>query len=97
MPWFLDYLCGMCVPHPANDVRRHHLYKKKATLMNLNLWMDKEYRQRQEEKTVRDHKRDIIPNCIISYIPLFFFWLGVLLLAMYSIFHAGNSWTLSKY
>ena len=43
--------------------------------MNLNLLMDEEYLQRQEEKTVRDHKRDIIPNCIISY-RYFFFWLG---------------------
>ena len=31
-------------PHPANDEKRHHLYKKKKrTLKNLNLWMDEEY------------------------------------------------------
>ena len=78
MPWPLDYLCGMCGPHPANDEKRHHLYnKKKRTLKNLNLWMDEEYLQCKEEKTVRDHKRDIIPNCIISYC-FFFFWLGIL-------------------
>ena len=34
--------------------------------------MDEEYLQRKEEKTVRDHKRDIIPNCIISYCCCFF-------------------------
>ena len=76
MPWSLDYLCGMCGPHPANDEKRHRLYLKKTrTLMNLNLWMDEEYLQHQEEKTIRDHKRDFIPNCIISYC-YYFFWLG---------------------
>ena len=48
--------------------------KKKRTLKNLNLWMDEEYLQRKEERTVRDHKRDIIPNCIISYIYFFLAW-----------------------
>ena len=49
--------------------------------------MDEEYLQCQEEKTVRDHKRDIIQNCIISYR---YFFLGLVLLAMHSIFHAGR-------
>ena len=75
MPWPLDYLCGICGPHSANDEKRHHLYKKKRTLKNLNMWMDEEYLQRREEKIVRDHKRDIIPNCIISY--RYFFLVGV--------------------
>ena len=83
------------VPHPVNDEKRHHLYnKKKRTLNNLNLWMDEEYLQCQEGKTVRDHKRDIIPNCIISYRYFFLSWCTIIL-AMHSIFHAGNSRTLS--
>ena len=36
------------------------------TLKDLNLWNDEEYLQRKEERTVRDDKRDIIPNCIIT-------------------------------
>ena len=64
-----DYLRGMCGPHPANNEKRHHLYKKFwRTLKDLNLWNDEEYLQRKEERTVRvrDDKRDIIPNCIIT-------------------------------
>ena len=36
------------------------------TLKELNLWNHEEYLQRKEERTVRDDKRDIIPNCIIT-------------------------------
>ena len=65
-----------CVVHIQQTTKKGIIFIKKIkqTLMNLNLWMDEEYLQRQEEETVRDHKRDIIPNCIISY--SFFFWLG---------------------
>ena len=84
-----------CVAHIQQITKKGIFFIKKniRTLMNLNLGMDEEYLQHQEEKTVRDHKRDIIPNCIISYCNFFFFF-G---LVMHSIFHAGNYWMLSKY
>ena len=41
--------------------------------------MDEEYLQRQEEKTVRYHKRDITPNCIISFITCFLAWCTIII------------------
>ena len=52
---------------PIQQTTKKANKKKKRTLKNLNLWIDEEYLQRKEERTVRDHKRDVIPNCIISY------------------------------
>ena len=59
--------------------------KKKRTLKNLNLWMDEEYLQRLEENTVRDHKRDIIPNCIISHRYFFMAWFTIIISNAYDI------------
>ena len=65
---------GCVVPHPANDEKRHRLYIKFwKTLKDLNLWNDEEITAaRKEERTVRDDKRDIIPNRIIT---VYFFFI----------------------
>ena len=61
------YLRGMCGPHLANNEKRHLLcIKFWRTLKDFNLWNDEKHLQRKEERTVRDDKRDIIPNCIIT-------------------------------
>ena len=90
MTWPLDYLCGMYGPHPANDKKGIIFInkKKKRTLKNMNLWIDEEYLQRKEERTVRDHKRDVIPNCRVIFLA----WCTILAMHIISIFHAGNSW-----
>ena len=67
----LTYLClrGSCSPHPANDEKRYVLYKKFWGLLNdVGLWKDNDYLSRKEEKTVRDDKRDVMPDCVIKVI-----------------------------
>ena len=62
-----DFLRGSCGPHPANDGKRHRLYRMFWGLLNtLGVWKDEEYLQRKKTQTVRDDKRDIIPKCIIT-------------------------------
>ena len=62
-----SYLQGQCDPHPANSEKQHMLYKKFwRTLKDLKVWRDEGYLLRKEERTARDDKRDIIPDCIIK-------------------------------
>ena len=62
-----SYLQGQCDPHPANSEKRHMLYKFFwRTLKDLKVWRDEGYLLRKEERTARDDKRDIIPDCIIK-------------------------------
>ena len=61
-----EYLRGSAGPHDANDEKRYVLYRKFwRTLKTLGLWQAEEYLMRKELRTVRDDKRDIIPNCVI--------------------------------
>ena len=60
------FLRGQCGPHPANDEKRHRLYRLFwSTLKDLGMWRDDEYLQRKQERTVIGDRRDIIPDCII--------------------------------
>ncbi|XP_064397775.1 uncharacterized protein LOC135344493 [Halichondria panicea] len=61
-----DFLRGSCGPHPANDEKRHQLYRKFWRLLNtLRVWVDDEYLARKETKTVIHDKREIIPKCVV--------------------------------
>ena len=62
-----DFLRGSSSPHPANDEKRHRLYRLFwRSLKDLGLWRDEEYLARKEIRTSRDDKRDIIPKCVIT-------------------------------
>ena len=64
-----DFLRGSCSPHPANDEKRYVLYRKIWGLLNdVGLWKDDDYLSRKEEKTARDDKRDVMPDCVIKVI-----------------------------
>ena len=61
----LDFLKGSCDPHPANDEKRHRLYRMFwRLLVSLGLWNDPEYILRKEIRTVRDERREILPECV---------------------------------
>ena len=61
-----EYLRGSASPHDANDEKRYMLYRKFwRTLKTLGLWQAEEYLSRKELRTVRDDRRDIIPDCVI--------------------------------
>ena len=60
-----DYLRGRCGPHPANDEKRHRLYKKFwRSLEDLGLWLDEDYRQLKSAQALRDDVREIMPECV---------------------------------
>lgn len=62
-----DFLRGSCGPHPANDEKRHCLYKMYwKVLKDLGVWGDEEYLKKKEARTSRDDRREIIPKCIIT-------------------------------
>ena len=68
--WPPDYLRGSAGPHDANDEKRHVLYRKFwRTLKGLGFWEDSEYLRRKQERTSRDDRRDIIPDCVIKVVP----------------------------
>ena len=61
-----DFLRGSCSPHPANAEKRHMLYCKFWRLLkDMGVWRDEEYVRRKQEKTEKDDRREIIPQCII--------------------------------
>ena len=61
-----DYLRGRCGPHPANDEKRHRLYKKFwRSLEDLGLWRDEDYRRLKSARALRDDVREIMPECVI--------------------------------
>ncbi len=62
-----QYLMGSAGPHEANDEKRYVLYRKFwRTLKGLGLWNNEEYLQRKELRTVRDDKRDVMPDFVIK-------------------------------
>ena len=62
-----DFLQGSCSPHPANDEKRHRLYRLFWRLLSdLRVWCDDEYLQRKEARTSIYDKREIIPQCVIA-------------------------------
>lgn len=62
-----NFLRGQCDPHPASAEKRHNLYRKFwRTLKDLQVWMDEEYLTRKELRTVRDDRRDIMPDCVVK-------------------------------
>ena len=62
-----DYLRGRCNAHPANNEKRHRLYRLFwKTLRDVGVWKDEEYLLRKETRTSRYDKREIIPSCIIE-------------------------------
>ena len=62
-----DFLKGSCDAHPANDEKRYQLYRKFwGLLSSLGVWRDPEYLQRKEMRTVRDDRRDIMPDCVLK-------------------------------
>ena len=62
-----DFLRGYCSPHPANDKKRHRLYRLFWALLNtLGVWRDDEYLQMKESRTSMDDRREFIPKCIIT-------------------------------
>ena len=62
-----DFLRGFCSPHPANDEKRHRLYKMFWRLLrDVGLWMDDEYLARKERRTAMYDKREMIPTCVIT-------------------------------
>ena len=64
-----DFLRGSASPHDANAGKRHELYRQFWKLLrDLGVWRDEEYLARKEQRTVRDDRRDILPNCIIQVI-----------------------------
>ena len=61
-----DFLRGACGPHLANDEKRYRLYRSFWSLLNtLGVWRDEEYLQKNDQRTVRGDKRDIIPRFLI--------------------------------
>ena len=63
-----DFLRGACEPHPANDEKKHCLYRMFwSYLQKLGVWNDHTYLQRKEERTTRDDRRDIMPLCVSQY------------------------------
>ena len=66
-----DFLRGSASPHPANDEKRHRLYRLFWRLLNdMGLWRDDEYLQRKEARTSIYDKREIIPRCVITVCAL---------------------------
>ena len=64
-----DFLRGSCSPHPANSEVRYVLYRKFwGLLKDLGVWKDEEYLSRKQQRTVRDDRRDVMPNCVIEVI-----------------------------
>ena len=64
-----DWLRGQCSPHPANENKRHRLYRLFWRLLNhLGVWADPEYLQRKERRTDRNDKREIQPHCVVTVI-----------------------------
>ena len=65
-----NFLRGSCDPHPANSEKRHMLYRKFwRCLSSLGVWRDDGYLRRKEARTVREDRRDIIPDCIVEVGP----------------------------
>ena len=85
-----DFLRGYCSPHPANDEKRHRLYRLFWALLNtLGVWRDDEYLQMKESRTSIDDRREIIPKCIITVSTKQIKWMSVCTLT-------GDMKTLSK-
>ena len=62
-----DFLAGSAGPHPANDYKRHRLYKMFWRLLkDLGVWKTEEYLMRKEGRTRRADRREIMPGCIIK-------------------------------
>ena len=62
-----DFLHGSCDPHPANDEKRHRLYRLFWGLMSdIGYFRDPEYLRRKEARTARDDTREILPPCVIE-------------------------------
>ena len=62
-----NFLRGSCDPHEANAEKRHCLYRKFwRCLRGLGVWADEEYLRRKEARTVRDDRRDIMPDCVLE-------------------------------
>ncbi len=68
-----DFLRGSCGPHPANDEKRHRLYKR--LLSDLRVWVDDEYLERKERRTAIQDRREIIPKCVITLRELLYWQL----------------------
>ena len=62
-----NFLRGSCDPHEANGEKRHRLYRKFWRCLNgLGVWRDEEYLRKKEGRTVRDDRRDIMPDCVLE-------------------------------
>ena len=62
-----DFLQGSCDPHPANDEKRHRLYRLFWGLMSdVGYFRDPEYLRRKQTRTVCDDNREILPLCVIE-------------------------------
>ena len=62
-----DFLRGSCSPHPANAGKRDRLYQMFWRLLrDLGLWQDQQYLRQKEARTVRDDRRDIMPECVLT-------------------------------
>ena len=64
-----DFLHGSCDPHPANDEKRHRLYRLFWSLMSdIGYFRDPEYVSMKETRTVSDDTREILPRCVLEVI-----------------------------
>ena len=62
-----DFLQGSCDPHPANDEKRHKLYRLFWGLMSdIGYFRDPEYLQQKEARTAREDNREILLLCVIE-------------------------------
>ena len=62
-----DFLRGTCAPHATNNEKRHRLYHLFWKLLkDLGVWRDTEYLGRKAQRTTRDDRRDILPQCVIE-------------------------------
>lgn len=62
-----EFLEGSCDAHPANDEKRHRLYRLFWCLLtDMCFFRDPEYLRRKEGRTVRDDRREILPMCIVE-------------------------------
>ena len=51
----------------ANSEKHHRLYRLFWKLLkDLGVWHDAEYLERKAERTTRDDRRDILPQCVIE-------------------------------
>ena len=68
-----EFLRGSCSPHPANAEKRYTLYRKFwGLLKDLGVWRDESCLIKKQQRTAKDDRRDIMPDCCFFSINIEF-------------------------